>query len=469
MGKNKKLVKNISFVLIGNIGSKLMGFIMLPLYTRWLSPSDYGVVDTINVYTLLLINVIALDVSDAIFVFPSNATTEKITKYYSTGFLFQILGSLFCAIIFYILSFYPSDSTFFQYIWLVYGCLITSLFQKYSQDFCRGINKMSVFSFTGIIQSISIALFSFLLIPQWNIWGYVMAMIIANIITFLFTFFYSHSYKYLSVKQFRIAELKEMLHYSIPIIPSSILWWFVTGINRPLLEQYTGVFFIGLLAVANKFTSIMSMTYNLFQQAWMVTVLEEFKKEDFSNYFTQMYRNIIILQTFVCFIIIIFSKTIVQFITTEEYYEAWKFIPLISIGVIFSNTSNFIGTLFSASRKSIYIFYTAIISGGSAFLLNFLLIPSFGLWGACIALVLSQVIGALTRIQYAKKFVTFNNNIFLMGQISILIICYLTSLYTSIELKMSIYSLLFLLILFNNKKEMIYIYSLLSNKLQKRH
>ena len=73
MGRTKKLVKNLSFIAIGNIGSKLMGFIMLPLYTSWLSPADYGLTDIISVYAALLLNVIACDISDAIYIFPIGA------------------------------------------------------------------------------------------------------------------------------------------------------------------------------------------------------------------------------------------------------------------------------------------------------------------------------------------------------------------------------------------------------------
>ena len=57
-----------------------MGFIMLPLYTSWLSPADYGVTDIMGVYAGLLLNVVACDVSDAIFVFPSGATEVEIKK-----------------------------------------------------------------------------------------------------------------------------------------------------------------------------------------------------------------------------------------------------------------------------------------------------------------------------------------------------------------------------------------------------
>lgn len=130
MGRNKVLAKNISFVLIGNVGSKLMGFIMLPLYTNWLSPADYGVTDIMGVYAGLLLNVVACDVSDAIFVFPSGATDVEIKKYYSSGFFFQVFCSLLCALAFFLLTFTGAKNIFFEYIWYVYGILISNLFQK---------------------------------------------------------------------------------------------------------------------------------------------------------------------------------------------------------------------------------------------------------------------------------------------------------------------------------------------------
>lgn len=77
MGRSDKLVKNISFIVIGNIGSKLMGFFMLPFYTNWLSPADYGTTDLLIVYANLLLNVVACDMSDAIYIYPVGATKQK--------------------------------------------------------------------------------------------------------------------------------------------------------------------------------------------------------------------------------------------------------------------------------------------------------------------------------------------------------------------------------------------------------
>lgn len=428
MGRNKILAKNISFVLIGNVGSKLMGFIMLPLYTSWLSPADYGVTDIMGVYAGLLLNVVACDVSDAIFVFPSGATEVEIKKYYSSGFFFQIFCSLLCAFAFFLLTFIGAKNSFFEYIWYVYGILISNLFQKYAQDFCRGINKMSVFSFTGIVQSASIALFSILLIPHTGVYGFATAMIIANTITGIFTFFYSRSYRFLSVFMFDWTCLKRMLKYSIPLIPTAIMWWLVSSLNRPLLERHIGMFAIGLFAVANKLPNVLNMVFGLFQQAWNITAIEEFAKKDFSLYYNKMFRVVFGMQTFLCMVLVLFSKLFVMLFTSAEYMEAWKYVPLLCLSVLFSNTSAFVGSVFTAIRKSNYIFISTIFGGVGAIVFNYLLIPQYGLLGACVAIILSHLLSMVSRIFFSAGFVEFKAKAVIVYNILIIMLLYFVSL-----------------------------------------
>ena len=427
MGRTKRLAKNTLFVFIGNIGSKLMSFIMLPLYTSWLSPADYGITDIISTYSVLLLNIIACDVSDAIFVFPVGATQEKIRSYYSSGFFFQLFCSITAAIFFFIFSNIESANSFFSYSWFIYGVLISSLFQKYTQDFCRGINKMSVFSFTGIINSGTIALFSILLIPQWGINGYVTALITANIVTSIFTFFYSKSYRYLSLHSISCNDLKEMLRFSIPLMPTAIMWWLISGMNRPLLEEFHGLFAVGLLAVASKLPSIMNLVFGFFQQAWLVTAIEEYKKDDFCQYYNKLFKVIFSCQILACIIITIAAKPFILMMTTSQYIEAWKYIPLLAIAAIFSNISAYTGAIFSATRKTQFTFYSVIIGGLSSLIANFALIPAYGLLGACLAIIIGHMLSSFSRIYFSAKFIKFKNHTFLIIQLIIIIICYLCS------------------------------------------
>lgn len=469
MSRNKKLAKNTGFVFIGNMGAKLMSFFMLPLYTHWLSPVDYGTTDIINTYAMLLLNIAACDISDAIFIFPVGAKEDKIKSYYSTGFFFQIICSILTLIVFFGLSHIESKNSFFTHIWFIYGILISNLFQKYTQDFCRGINKMSVFSFTGIISSLTIATFSILFIPKMGVKGYVFAIILANTITGLFTFFYSHSYRYLSFRAFNIPTLWEMLRFSIPLMPTAIMWWLVAGLNRPLLEEYHGLFSIGLLAVAFKLPSFINLIFGFFQQAWTVTVIEEYKKKDFSEYYNKMFKSILIIQIIGCFIIILFSRSFIHLMTTEEYYDAWKYIPLLAIGAIFSNISAFTGTIFSAAHRTEYTFYSVIAGGVTSIICNFSLIPFGGLWGACISIIAAHLISCISRIYFSSKFVQFKSVFFLLQQILLLFLCYSCSFISSLWGMLTAYTVFIILLIWINKEALKNIYQLITNKIRTRH
>lgn len=468
MGRSEKLAKNISFITIGNIGSKLVGFIMLPFYTAWLSPADYGITDLLTVYAHLMLNVVACDMGDAICIFPIGANEQKIRQYYSTGFFFQIACSVACLCLFCGMSLLHLSGTFGENLWFIYGILISALFQTYTQNFCRGINKMAVFSYTGILQTGAIAFFSFLLIPTLNVYGFVLATIFSNIISALFTFFYSRSYRYLSFGAFDHACLKEMLRYSVPLIPTTVMWWLISGLNRPLLEEYVGLFALGLIAVAGKLPNVMNLVFNLFQQAWIVTVVEEYKKTDFCCYFNKMFRMVIAVQVAVCLMIIMFSETFIDWMTTERFYEAWKYIPLLAISVLFGNTTGFLGTVFSATRKSKYTFYSVIMGGMSAVLFNFLLIPHLDIWGACLSICLSHAITVASRIYFSRKLVKFTGKRYLFGEVLILACAYLAALFLGEWMKIFVYASCLLLYFYINRQTILNIKEFALNKIVKK-
>lgn len=77
MDKYSRLGKNTLLVFLGNAGSKLIGLIMLPLYTRWLSVDDYGLTDILNVYVSLLLGVVTCCIAESLFIFPKGVDEEK--------------------------------------------------------------------------------------------------------------------------------------------------------------------------------------------------------------------------------------------------------------------------------------------------------------------------------------------------------------------------------------------------------
>lgn len=453
MSRNKELAKNTIYVIIGSIGGSLIGFLMLPLYTRWLTPEDYGVTDLISTYSSLLHFVVSLSISEAIFVFPVGQTKEKITKYYSTGWFFLLVCLAGCAAIFFALSTFSFESAFFKNLWLIYASLVSAILLRYSQDFCRGIKKMSVFSFTGIIQSFSIASFSFLFIPKWGVNGYVIASVFSCLCSALFSFIYSKSYRFLSFRGFDRSCLKEMLAYSLPLVPTSLMWWIVSSLNRPLLEKYVGLFAIGLFAVANKLPTVLNMVFGFFQKAWQVTVIEEYKSNDFQSYYNRMFRMIFSVQILLTIVITVFSQLFIKVMTTEEYYAAWIYITPLSLSVLFSNTSAFCGTVFSASRKTKFTFYSVIVGSIVALVGNFILIPWIGLMGACITICLSHLAGMISRIIFSSNLVKFENTRYVIIQMLVVAIVYSGVLLGNLVVTVITASLSFGLYYITNRRE----------------
>jgi O-antigen/teichoic acid export membrane protein len=107
--------------------------------------------------------------------------------------------------------------------------------------------------------------------------------------------------------------------------------------------------------------------------------------------------------------LVIFSEKIIQIITTTEFHKAWIYIPILAIAPLFQSVSSFSGTNFTASKKTKYIFYASILGGISSLVLNLLLIPKFGVWGAVIAIVLSHLCMAIARVYFSWKYVKINN------------------------------------------------------------
>lgn len=413
MGKYKTLAKNTGFVFIGTIGSKVVNFIMLPLYTHWLAPNQFGAVDTMNTYAMFIVGFVCLCIPDSIFIFPRNVEEKKKAEYFSSGLGFSVTTLAGSAILFYIVSVlmktYGMDNVFSRYVWLIYGLMVTTYFQNYFQSFTRSLDKMLIYSITGIILTFTIAAFSIILIPLLGLYGYVYAMMLANTIAAAYSFFASRSYKYLTIKNSTIVSVKEMLAYSAPLLPNGIMWWLVDGVNRPVMESLLGLSAIGLYSVSQKFSGLLYTVLNILTLAWANSALDEYGKSGFeqfyNNYLKMLAMALVVGGIAICAIV----RPLVCLLTTPEYHDAFRYVPVLIIGVIFSGLSGTVGGVFSAVKKSKYFFFSSVFAGLASVIALLVLTPLFGLMGTTISVGFSFFIMLLTRVCYSWKYVKILN------------------------------------------------------------
>ncbi len=473
MSKYTRLGKNTALVFIGNAGAKLIGLLMLPFYTRWLSVEDYGTTDIINVYVSLLLGLTTACIAEAVFIFPKDQSYEKQKSYFSSGLCFAFCTLLITAFLFKIVTFifvYRNiQNSFTSNVSLVYGLLATTFLQQYIQQFVRSIDKMKVYSTTGIVLTTCTALLSFLIIPRYGVFGYVFALIFANLTAAVYSFLTSGAFKYMSAKAVQKTISIEMLKYSVPLIPNGIMWWLVGALNRPLMENQLGMHAVGIFGVANKFPGILSMLFTMFAVSWQISVLEEFGKEGYTLFFNKMFRAMITGSMLLFFIIAISSKLIVSIFTTSSFYEAWRYVPVLTLGVLFSSISGFAGNNFSATREGKYFFYSSVWGAGAALLGNFILIPRFGIMGAAASVPISFAVMAVSRVLYGWKYVKIQNIkryllMLLMGVGTIFILLYMQTAWLRYS-SLGFVCILFIVINYDAKNDAVKLFRMVKAKL----
>lgn len=435
MGKYSRLGRNIVLVSIGNAGSKLVGLLMLPFYTRCLSVEDYGTTDIINVYVTFLLSIVSCCIAESIFIFPKGQTHEKQREFLSSGLAFLIIAFLITGIIFIgtgvAAEYYSIENSFTQNIGLIYALLVAQLCQQLFQQFTRSIDRMIIFSIAGLVLTVSTAIFSFILIPRFGVVGFVLSLVLANWVTTAYSLFCSTAYRFISLSAIRWERCREMLKYSIPLIPNGIMWWLVSAFNRPIMEANLGMHAIGLFAVANKFPAILTMIFAVFSTSWQISVIEEYGKEGFNEFYNKIYKYVVLMLVLLFIVITSCSKMLIYIFASSEYIDAWIYMPILTLGAVFSAISGMSGAVFSAAKTGKYFFYSSVWGAMTAVLLNFLLIPYIGLMGAAISVLLSFAAMALSRILYSRRYIELRNKSSLLIMILLSVLILILTIYLS--------------------------------------
>lgn len=405
--KYKTLLSNTGLLLVGTFGSKMISFFMLPFYTNWLSIEDFGTSDIINVYSTILVSIISLCIAEAIFVIPTGRAKEEQKAFFSSSLLFGLGCSVVLFAFYVIINVWGgfSNSSFVSNIGYITLLSVTSIFMSIAQQFCKCINKIRVFAFAGIINTLCVAVLGFIFIKPFGLNGYVASLVIANIIALLYIFFRAKLFEYINIRSISKRHLLELLNYSFPLIPNSIIWLIVSYINRPVLEISLGMASVGLFSLANRFPTLISTIYNNFSNSWQISVLQEFGKKGYESFYNRTCVIVFIIMCICVSLLAIIINPVIHILFNENYYPTIEYIPLLCLSTPFMALASIVGANFSAIKQSKYFFYSSIWSAGCAILLNFVLIPVLGLWGTCFASVMSFAVGALSRIYYSRNIV----------------------------------------------------------------
>lgn len=412
MGSYRYLFKNIGLLTLSSFATKLISFFLVPLYTNILTTTEYGTYDLFNTTIGVLLPILTLNIQEAVMRFAiDNKTSRKAIVTLGTRYLLSGTTIVIAALIINsIFSFVDLLETYAIYFLLMF---ISQALSGVLLAYIRGINRIADLSVSSAMASAITILCNilFLVVFKLGLIGYFLANIIGPLMQDLFLLVRSGAIKEIAFQSEFPNEKQEMLAYCKPMIPNSIAWWVNNTSDRYIVIFFCGIAANGVYSVASKIPSILNIFQAIFNQAWSLSAVKEFDPEDKSGFFSNIYRAYNCMMVIMCSGIIMLDKLLAKFLYAKDFYVAWKYVPWLTIAIVFGALSGHIGGVFTAVKNSKIFARSTMIGAASNIVMNLALTPIMGALGAAIATTICYMIVWAMRYWNAKRYIKLRINI----------------------------------------------------------
>lgn len=408
--KRKSLIKNIGIFTIGSFGSKILSFLLVPLYTAVLSTSEYGSVDLIISTASLLTPILLLSIFDATLRFGMDPEYKK-EDVLSTSINIAIKGSLILIIGVIVVAF--THMLNISNIYLIFLCIyfVMGALSQILNLYLRAKNQASVIAVSGMLCTLvtCISNIILLIVLKWGIVGYMISNTIGATIQNLYQLFVGKVYKDIRLRDYNDLS-RPMIKYSFPLIANSISWWVNNASDKYILTLLRGIAENGVLSVSYKIPTILSVFQGIFYNAWSISAISEFDENDSDGFIGNNYSFYSFISLFVCSGLLIINIPLAKFLYRGDYFVAWKCVPFLLMGTVFSGISQFEGSLFAATRNTKSVAKTTVTGAVVNIICNFIFIYFVGAVGAALATLLGYLTTWLLRTKYLQSFIKMKVN-----------------------------------------------------------
>ncbi len=406
MNKYKFLLSNTGLFFLSTFSSKFLVFLLMPIYTAVLAPGQFNAADLVTQTANLLIPVVSLGIPNSIIRFGLDKKYSKRGVFtiaaftYFTGF--AILG-----------LFYPviSKLEFVQgYVFYLYLYLICSCMRTLVQQFARAKTYTRLYAADGIMATVNTLFFTWLFLIKLNmgVEGYILATIAADFVSFLFLSFVSGCWRNFAPRKATKALAKEMLSYCLPLIPTGIFWWVTNVSDRYLVTAMVSASVSGIYAISYKIPSIVNLFSTVFTEAWQISAVKEGQEKQPEKFFKNVFKAYQGIMFMAGAGLILLCRPLTGFMVADQYYESWKFMPVLIMATIFASFSGFMSSIYMVQKNGKANLYTMMTGAFTNVGLNLIFIPKMGAQGAAIATFISYLLVFVLRAAGTRKFINIS-------------------------------------------------------------
>lgn len=395
MKRSDELLNNTIIIGIGTISTKLLSFLLVPFYTMWLSPEEYGNFDLLVTYISFIIPFITFQLEQAIFRFSFNKRLEA-KKYLDNALYIVMLNMIICNIIIYCIM--KSKEYCFSYAlyfstYAIYNCL---------SEYLRGTEKLKFYSLNNILVSVFIVIFNiiFVYVLKLQVNGMLMSFGISYLIGILIIILKEEIFDSKFFKSYNKNIQKSMIIYSLPLIPNSVSWWITNVSDRTIIKIFLGSFYNGIYAIACKIPIVINLIFNIFNLSWQQTAIKTVDASDKKIYYNKIYNKLITFLFSSGFCILSITPLIFNVFISNEYSSGMIQIPLLLNGVIFLSLAQFLSGILLANMDTKSVGTSTTIAAVINLIINLVFIKKIGLIAASLSTCISYIV--LFLIRYIK-------------------------------------------------------------------
>ena len=406
-----KLIKNTSLYTLGNILPKVASFFLIPIYSRYLTPSDYGITSSMAVLTMILGILFTLGTERSLnrlyYDFDSAAYkrdflgTISISIYVIsfilvmvTFLLHSLVGKTFKSISFFPFYALAISTAFFN----VLATVPTMYFRITEQ-----VKKYIAISISRFIISTGLILLFVVILKQGAV-GKLRSALIAALV--FFPIFLTINIKVINFR-FDFKILKNSLKFSLPMIPVMLSAWILNMSDRIFIERYFTLSDVGLYSMGYNIAGLTLLIVSSFYIAYNPYFFKITNTEDeyiAKNKLKKSNHFFLLGLIGICFIIAFFSKEVIYFLLDKRYHSAYKIVPIISLAYIVNQANGLVHLFIYQYKKTQVVMCIILFTAGLNIGLNFALIPVYGVYGAAFATLLSFLFQFIIGYNYSKKY-----------------------------------------------------------------
>ncbi len=378
--------------------TRFITIFLVPLYTRVLTPADYGIMSLVrNTSTLMgVIASLALDSAAHRFYWDTENPHDRkatIACWTWSWLAVTVLASVVVLLrAEYFAKLLTGTADAKAALQLAVGALPLGVLGVIYTNRLRMQRRPWAVTIYAIVSSVAMIILAalFVLVLRRGVEGVFLAQFVVSLVT---TFVVAILLRdWLNPGMFEWNRFKKMLHYAVPLIPAVVSWWVIDVIDRYFLRVYSTTAEIGLYEIGYSIAAAVALGTAAFQQAWIPFALSIQNVAEARRVYASTLLAYAWVGTVCCVGASLFAPEALRLLTTKSYYDASSVVPFIAFSYFFLGAGYITSLGALVKKKTISMGVAVTAAAGINIILNFVLVPRYGKDGAAIATLLSYAV-----------------------------------------------------------------------------